>query len=144
MKRKLLFVMALVISAFSAVNAQTWTGTEITPGTFYLYNVGTQKFLCGGNDWGTHASVSKWGIDFTLAEFNGGYSLDSKLSNGGNNHYLAGDFADGAQTAWTFTKVSDSPIAYTMNNGSGYLVAASSTGLVGLASVQADGTSDNA
>ena len=144
MKRKLLFVMALVISAFSAVNAQTWTGTEITPGTFYLYNVGTQKFLCGGNDWGTHASVSKWGVDFTLAEFNGGYSLDSKLSNGGNNHYLAGDFADGAQTAWTFTKVSDSPIAYTMNNGSGYLVAASSTDLVGLASVQADGTSDNA
>ena len=144
MKRKLLFVMALVISAFSTVNAQTWTGTEIAPGTFYLYNVGTQKFLCGGNDWGTHASVSKWGIDFTLAEFNGGYSLDSKLSNGGNSHYLAGDYTDGAQTAWTFTKVSDSPIAYTMNNGSGYLVAASSTDLVGLASVQADGTSDNA
>ena len=26
-------------------------------GTFYLYNVGAEKFLCSGNNYGSHASV---------------------------------------------------------------------------------------
>lgn len=121
---KTLLVSLLALVGTSAF-AQTWTGNEAAAGTYYLYNVGTGKWLCGGNDWGTHASVADYGIDFILAGSNGAYTLDSQLSNGGNSHFLNGEWCDGASMNWTFTQVKteDGAIAYTIGNGQQFLTA---------------------
>ena len=141
MKKIKLFLAAMAAMVSLGINAQSWTGSDPAAGKFFLYNVGTGTFLCGGNSWGTHASVSKWGVDFILAGTDGVYTLDSQISNGGNSHFLAGEWTDGSATNWTFNKVSDSPITYTLNNGSGYLAANSSDTNV---SVVADGTTNYA
>ncbi len=121
---KTLLVSLLALVGTSAF-AQTWTGSEAAAGTYYLYNVGTGKWLCGGNNWGTHASVGDYGIDFILAGSNGAYTLDSQLSNGGNSHFLNGEWCDGASMNWTFTQVKteDGAIAYTIGNGQQFLTA---------------------
>ena len=121
---KTLLVSLLALVGTSAF-AQTWTGSEAAAGTYYLYNVGTGKWLCGGNNWGTHASVGDYGIDFILAGSNGAYTLDSQLSNGGNSHFLNGEWCDGASMSWTFTQVKteDGAIAYTIGNGQQFLTA---------------------
>ncbi len=121
---KTLLVSLLALVGTSAF-AQTWTGSEAAAGTYYLYNVGTGKWLCGGNNWGTHASVADYGIDFILAGSNGTYTLDSQLSNGGNSHFLNGEWCDGASMNWTFTQVKteDGAIAYTIGNGQQFLTA---------------------
>ena len=121
---KTLLVSLLALVGTSAF-AQTWTGNEAAAGTYYLYNVGTGKWLCGGNNWGTHASVADYGIDFILAGSNGAYTLDSQLSNGGNSHFLNGEWCDGASMSWTFTQVKteDGAIAYTIGNGQQFLTA---------------------
>lgn len=121
---KTLLVSLLALVGTSAF-AQTWTGSEAAAGTYYLYNVGTGKWLCGGNNWGTHASVADYGIDFILAGSNGAYTLDSQLSNGGNSHFLNGEWCDGAAMNWTFTQVKteDGAIAYTIGNGQQFLTA---------------------
>lgn len=121
---KTLLVSLLALVGTSAF-AQTWTGSEAAAGTYYLYNVGTGKWLCGGNNWGTHASVGDYGMDFILAGSNGAYTLDSQLSNGGNSHFLNGEWCDGASMSWTFTQVKteDGAIAYTIGNGQQFLTA---------------------
>jgi hypothetical protein len=121
---KTLLVSLLALVGTSAF-AQPWTGSEAAAGTFYLYNVGTGKWLCGGNNWGTHASVADYGIDFILAGSNGSFTLDSQLSNGGNSHFLNGEWCDGASMNWTFTQVKteDGAIAYTIGNGQQFLTA---------------------
>lgn len=121
---KTLLVSLLALVGTSAF-AQTWTGNEAAAGTYYLYNVGTGKWLCGGNNWGTHASVGDYGIDFILAGSNGAYTLDSQLSNGGNSHFLNGEWCDGGAMNWTFTQVKtdDGAIAYTIGNGQQFLTA---------------------
>jgi hypothetical protein len=83
MKRKLLFVMALVISAFSTVNAQTWTASAAAAGEFFIYNVGEAKYLTGGNAWGTRASLDEHGLYCTLEAKDGGYAINT-----GNGQHL--------------------------------------------------------
>lgn len=61
MKEKGLFkVLAFIlfIIAGTTTKAQPqWTGSTLTEGSFYLYNLGAQKFLTGSNSWGTQASL---------------------------------------------------------------------------------------
>lgn len=140
MKHYRLFLTALAAVFSLGLSAQSWTGNEVAAGKFFLYNVGTGTYLCGANDWGTHSSVSKWGVDYTLEGANGVYTLESQISNGGDSHYLAGNYTDGAATNWTFAKVSNSPITYTLNNGEGYLAHTSGT----YVEVVADGSSADA
>ena len=81
------------MAAFAAVfslcaNAQDWKGNTVADGTFYLYNIGSGQWLCGGNNWGTRASVNSTGdIDFQIAASGTGYTLDSQISNGGESHF---------------------------------------------------------
>ena len=134
---KTLLVSLLAFIGTSAF-AQTWTGSEAAAGTFYLYNVGTGKWLCGGNNWGTHASVDDYGIDFVLAGGNGAYTLDSQLDNGRNQHFLSGEWCDGSAMNWTFTQVKteDGAIAYTIGNGQQVLSANTSDTNVNLTADQ--------
>ena len=126
--------LRLLMAAFAAVfslcaNAQDWKGNTVADGTFYLYNIGSGQWLCGGNNWGTRASVNNTGdIDFQIAASGTGYTLDSQISNGGESHFLApvdadAAYVDGGAYEWTFTQASrtDGVIAYIISCDHGNL-----------------------
>lgn len=81
---------------------------DVLDGTpFYLYNVGAKRFFCGGDDWGAHAAVGYPGIAIQLEEMDGDYRIDTRLSNGGEKHYLnfSGYNDTDALDAWYFEDV---------------------------------------
>ena len=82
---------------------------------YYFYNVGTQKWLCAGNSWGTQASLGDHGLDFTATMLaDGTYTLDSRVKNNDTQHYLASNaFVDGSAYGWTVTDAD--PDADTVN-----------------------------
>ena len=90
-------------------------------GKYYVYNVGTQKYLAAGANWGTHAVVNATGLDYEFALADDKYTMDSQISNGGNNHFLNGEWNDGAAFGWTIAKVSDG--IFTISNGTKFLTA---------------------
>ena len=59
MKRKLLLLTALVVSALTGMRAQQ---TPQADGTYYLYNSETGKFLSRGAGFGTAACADNFGI----------------------------------------------------------------------------------
>lgn len=134
MKRFKLFITALLAGCTLSMNAAEWTGDAVTDGTFYLYNVGTGKFLSAGDptaDYGTRGWLTKsYGIDVTLAASGDGYTIDSKIFRDGkldskihfmgNNSYLDSD-----ATPFTFTKVGDANI-YTISSENKYLTGTDS------------------
>ena len=72
---------------------------------YWFYNAATGKYLGGANGWGTRASLIEHGIPFKAGKVSDGvYELDSYTSNGGDSHYLAGEWIDGPATNLTFTK----------------------------------------
>ena len=111
----MLFVASAI--GFNA-NAQasynhSWTdGVTVAAGSdYFLYNIGSGKFLDGGMDWGTRATVDNAGKALTLAESNGKYTIytgvKTRYSTGGAGNYLSGSsgYMDGASTEFTFTPV---------------------------------------
>lgn len=130
---KTLLVSLLLFFSGSSVFAADAVGSEVGAGTYYLYNVGTGKWFVGANSWGTHASISaNPELGLTLALSNGAYTMDTKLSNGGNSHYLNGVWCDGAAQGWTFSSAGVPGLnAYYISNPDGRLTAeTSSTNLV--------------
>lgn len=126
-KLKLLFAVAALLLGGNTAYSQSWTGNKPAEGTFFLYNVGAQKFINNGDpkeNWGTNAYLqSGFGLDFQLEASGGAYKLDSKLTNG-DSHYLATSlWCDAAATDWTFTAVEGQTNTYTIENGGSYLVA---------------------
>jgi hypothetical protein len=99
-------------------------------GTYFLKNVGTQKYLAAGSYWGTHAIVNEVGLDFILVSANGKVTIDSQVTNGGTKHFLNGEYVDGNSFDWSFNAVGNG--AYTISNGEKYLTAGAD-GLVTLA-----------
>ena len=68
-------------------NVWTVMNTAAIDGQYYFYNVGQQRFLCGGDDWGAHAALGVPGIEILLEEpLDGdkGYRLNTFLNNGYN------------------------------------------------------------
>lgn len=69
--------------ANAETQADVFAGNEPATGDFYLYNVGTGRFFCGGADWGAHAALGFPGILVTLeAAGEGVYKLNTHLTNG--------------------------------------------------------------
>lgn len=72
-------------------NAEThpdvFTGNAPAVGDYYLYNVGSGRFLCGGADWGAHAALGFPGVLVTLeaTDTEGIYKLNTHLNNGDDN-----------------------------------------------------------
>ncbi|MBR3514402.1 MAG: hypothetical protein IKO12_08305 [Bacteroidaceae bacterium] len=102
--------------------------TDVNGGDYYLYNIGTKQFLTGSNSWGTQASRNDVGTRFTVAELEDGtFTLDSHISNGGNNHFLGnGGYVDAAPFGFTLTKVEDETEGvsiYTIGDGTSLYVA---------------------
>jgi hypothetical protein len=106
----------------------------VADGTYYIYNVATHKYLAAGANWGTHAAVNEEGLDFGVALVDGKYTLDTQVSNGGNNHFLNGEWCDGAAYGWTIEKVADDVL--TISNGENYLTAGEND----VVTLAADGT----
>ena len=93
-------------------------------GTYYLQNLTTGKFFCAGGSWGTHAMVGDYGLDLNLAMLaDGTYTIDTQISNGGEQHYLSGEWLDGNATPITIMAVAGMQGAYSLHNGQGYLAA---------------------
>jgi hypothetical protein len=63
-------------------------GNVPAEGEFYLYNVGQQRFLTGGSDWGAHAALGMPGTLITL-EASGaedGFFINTHLANGSDDN----------------------------------------------------------
>ncbi len=55
---------------------------------YYLYNVGTGRFFCGGESWGTHGAIGFPGVYVTLLNNLDGFCIDTHIQNNGDEHYL--------------------------------------------------------
>ena len=91
-------------------------------GEFYLKNVKENQYLAPGLSWGTHAIVSDVPSPFTIGVEAAGYTLESRVSNGGSNYYLNGVYCDGAKAAWIVKEVSTGVYALTQD-GTNYLAS---------------------
>lgn len=66
-------------------------------GKVYIKNIAANLWWGAGNDWGTHASLLPHADYVTLVKApEGRYTMDTQVSNGGNNHYFGGEWMDGA------------------------------------------------
>jgi len=91
-------------------------------GKVFVQNVATGKYLAAGDNWGTHAVLNNTGLDFDIkTKEDGTKTFDSQVSNGGDNHYLNGEYVDGAAFGWTVEQLSNGN--YTIYNGEKYLTA---------------------
>ena len=87
-------------------------------GTYYLYNVGANKYLCSGNNWGSHASVTEGGIPVTLAGSENAYTISTAAIYA--DKFLSGDgWMDGGSFGWIFEQVSDG--TYKLKSGDNVL-----------------------
>ena len=64
MKRKLLLLTALVVSALTGMRAQQTPQADGT--VYYLYNTSSNTFLSRGHAWGTQAAMDDHGLAFKL------------------------------------------------------------------------------
>lgn len=124
-KNFILSITMLLCMMMSAVyaQAQSWTASAPAAGTFYLYNVGAEKFMASGTSWGSRASIEPHGaIALTLAASGAGYTISTAPIYDGR--YLGADgYMDNATAAvWVFEAVSGQTDTYKMKNGSNYLV----------------------
>ena len=90
-------------------------------GTYYIYNPASGKYMGAGSSWGTHAVINTEGLDYilTYTAADGKYTIDSQVSNGGNSHFLNGEWNDGGAMGWIFAKTADGEL--TISNGSAFL-----------------------
>ena len=78
MKRKrLLFAAIALVAGALNINAQDWTASPASEGSYFLYNVGEGKYLTGGNDWGTHGSLDAHGLYCTLVSNGDGFNIET-------------------------------------------------------------------
>ena len=131
MKKIKLFLAAVAAMVGLSAQAQTWTGNEVAAGDFYLYNIGTGKWLTSGNSWGTQASlVEAGGFCSTLEISDGKYAIkntETRTNNkaAGPGYLGTNAYMDGESAAYfTFTEVSgrgDGVKAYYIQNGTNNL-----------------------
>ena len=89
-------------------------------GPVYLQDVASGKFLAAGHNWGTRAIVNADGLDFTPTLADGKYTLDSKVSNGGDSHFLGNNlYTDAAAFGWTVDRAGKGVI--TISNGTQFV-----------------------
>ena len=130
---------ATVESLTAALNDLNAAVAGLTPkpvpvfadGTYYLYNAAIGQYMAAGSSWGTHAVTNAAGLDYTLAfTEDGKYTIDSQVSNGGNSHFLNGEWNDGAAMGWIFAPVEGAEGVYTISNGESFLTAQGENGEV--------------
>lgn len=113
-------------AAIAEYKEQIFIAGTIEDANYYILNVGTGKYLNGGNSWGTRASLTDNREYFTTAKLEDGtYTLESRFSNGGEQYYLGPNYYvdNGNPMHLTITPVSETAftISCTGDSGFGYL-----------------------
>lgn len=110
----LLAACAIAFGGLSQAMGADWTASKADAGEYYLYNVGSKKFLTSGNWWGTHAALDYDGMRVTLAPVDGGFTISTSVAFSGK--YLGSNayMDNGTAATWTFTSVDESSNVYTI------------------------------
>ncbi|MBQ9560532.1 MAG: hypothetical protein IJ614_06095 [Prevotella sp.] len=119
------------VSDFSLLPCKE-TNIDVATAPYYFYNDAEGQYLMSGGapaGWGTQAVLGDDGIDITLAQSGTGYTLDTRVNNGGANHFLNPDnlYCDNAAYAFTFIPTGGAN-QYYLRSSYGY-VASSGHGL---------------
>ena len=131
---KVLWAVAVMLALPLSALSQSWTASPVGNGTFYLYNVGNQGFLVGGNDHDTRASLTSHGgmpVTLSTGSGEGPYLISTSptyngryLGNDGTNGFV--DFAIGNNDYcnWSFIAVEGQENTYLLQSSrdSKYLV----------------------
>lgn len=110
-KQKLIMMCFALLLGWSSARAQSWTsGATVAAGDFYIYNLGTGKYLNKGVAYGTHSDVDGAGAVITISGTANNYLLhfagitnDKYFGSGGYVDRLS---SDDDYTAWSFESVS--------------------------------------
>ena len=94
----------------------------ITPGTYYLKNVANNEYFAAGKTYGVHAITNVYGLDLVLRASAGGYSIDTKINNGGNKQFLNDLWCDGNALTYYFIDMGEGKYAIT-SDGQNYLAS---------------------
>ena len=108
------------LGAANIVVESPWVGTLPADGmAAYLYNTSAKAFLAAGNSWGTQASFTETGVEWILGGGDNVYTLDGKISNGGNSHFFNGTYTDGVATDVVLKRVGKN--LFTLKVGDNYI-----------------------
>jgi hypothetical protein len=108
----------------------------INNGTYYIaaaekISSDNPTYMAAGNAWGTHGIVNEAGLDLdiTYNEASKDYYIDTRISNGGNNHYLgSGLYMDAPAFGWKIEEVTNGFNIYGMFDGVKKYVSAANDG----------------
>lgn len=106
MKRKLFFLLALMLTSISMWAYQTPTAD----GTYYLYNEETGMFMSRGATWGTRANVDNYGVPIKLAASGEKYvftAVDRNTNGYGGKYWMYSDEGTAANRILEVIAVSD-------------------------------------
>lgn len=125
----------------------TVTVTEPSPaladGSYYVKNGALSLYMAAGGSWGTQGIVNERGLDLIFT-YNSGtktYTIDSRLDNGGNNHFLnSGLYMDAPSFGWTVEGENSFTISANLDGVKKYLAVDQNNNLV----YTEDGTAENA
>ncbi len=114
-------MMIAILFMPTGIMAQSWTASAPEAGTFYLYNVGKNAFMTGGNDWDTRATLNSYGaLAVTLISTDNASQFYVSTSPTYSNLFLGSDgYVDKSNTSskytpWEFAPVDGMTNVYTM------------------------------
>jgi len=89
-------------------------------GTYYVRSA-DGKYMAAGHEWGTRGIVNETGLDLIAAtNSEGKVTLDSRVSNGGDNHFLGSNlYMDAGAYGWTVEPMNET--GYSISNGIQYI-----------------------
>lgn len=109
-------------TTFRAVNYVTFEGIA------YVKDAETGKFMAAGHDWGTRGIVNEEGLDLTFAVAEGKITIDTRVKNGDDNHFLGDNlYMDAPVAAWYLEKAGE---GYYITNGSQFVSVDANDNLV--------------
>lgn len=109
-------------TTFRAANYVTFEGIA------YVKDAETGKFMAAGHDWGTRGIVNEEGLDLTFAIAEGKITIDTRVKNGDNNHFLGDNlYMDAPVAAWYLEKAGE---GYYITNGSQFVSVDANDNLV--------------
>jgi hypothetical protein len=76
---------------------------DFAAGEYYIIDAESGLMMAAGNDYGTRGIVSETGLDLILTPYEEARSvtIDSRVSNGGNNHFLGSNlYMDSSEWGW--------------------------------------------
>ena len=76
---------------------------DFVAGEYYIIHAQEGKMMAAGNQYGTHGIINDMGLDLTLTPYEESrtVTIDSRVSNGGDNHFLGVNmYMDSSEWGW--------------------------------------------